>query len=125
MKILAGMFSTERHTYDRFLNVFRADFLIVSNLEASDTIEKNKVATIVDVINAIHATPVNTRCTFNVHVMSRSCRACSASRTRIDPCIENARLGSNGGSVLNYFDRVSRANALLPLCVKPKRSETD
>lgn len=66
------------------------------------------VATIVDVMNAIHATPVNTRCTFNVHVMSRSCRACSASRTRIVSCIENTRLDSNGGSMLNYFDPVSR-----------------
>lgn len=47
-----------------------------------------------DVTNAIHATPVNTRCTFNARVMSRSCRACSASRARIDPCNENTRLGS-------------------------------
>lgn len=87
------------------------------------------VATIVDVMNAIHATPVNTRCTFNVHVMPRSCRACSASRTRIDPCTENTRLGSNGGSMLNYFDPVSLEHATLTTYLynkrfrKPKRSE--
>lgn len=68
------------------------------------------VATIVDVMNAIHATPVNTRCTFNAHVMSRSCRACSASCTRMVSCIENTRLDSNGGINVELFrSRISNA----------------
>lgn len=64
------------------------------------------------------ATPVNTRCTFNARVMSRSCRACGASAPeRVGlRALGNTRLGSNGErSTLNYFARrcLPRARATL------------
>lgn len=65
---------------------------------------------------AIHATPVNTRCTFNARVMVEEeivsrVQHIARARARMNPCTENTRLSSNGGgggSMLNYFDRVSR-----------------